>query len=50
MGEWSCIDEQEWMERRRMERKQDRRPKRTGGEGGKIRGNFWRLSGMWTGV
>jgi len=32
MAEWSCIDEQEQMERQRMGRRQNRRPRRTDGE------------------
>jgi len=40
MAEWSCIDEREWMERRQMERRQDKRPKRIGGEGGKDERKF----------
>ncbi len=32
MAEWSCIDEREWMERRRKERRKDRRPRRTAKE------------------
>ncbi len=40
MAEWSCIDEREWMERQQMERRQDKRPKRIGGEGGKDERKF----------
>jgi hypothetical protein len=45
MAEWSCIDEREWMERWRMERRQDRRPKRTSEEEGRSEEIFGDLVG-----
>jgi hypothetical protein len=45
MMKWSCIDEREWMERRRRERRKDRRPKRTKKKRQKIREILGRLEG-----
>jgi len=41
----ASLMKQEWMERRRMERRQDRRPKRTGGEEGRSKEIFGDLVG-----
>jgi hypothetical protein len=47
--EWSCIDEGEWMERRRRVRRKDRRQKRTRG-GGKRLERFRDLVGYGKGI